>query len=32
MSRELIALLDARAIGRVVRGAQGRLTFTYSDE
>lgn len=32
MTRELIALLDGKEVGRVHRDARGRLTFVYDDE
>jgi serine/threonine-protein kinase HipA len=31
MTRELVALLDGREVGRVRRDPRGRLTFTYDD-
>jgi len=32
MTRELIALLDGREAGRVVRENSGNLTFTYNEQ
>jgi serine/threonine-protein kinase HipA len=32
MTKELIALLDGRETGRVVRGNRGKLTFTYNEQ
>lgn len=32
MTRELIAILDSRLVGRVISDARGRLTFTYEEK
>ena len=32
MTKELIALLDGRETGRVVRDNRGKLTFTYNEQ
>lgn len=32
MTKELIALLDGKETGRVVRDNRGKLTFTYDEQ
>jgi serine/threonine-protein kinase HipA len=32
MTTELIAILDGREMGRIVRDKRARLTFTYNEE
>jgi serine/threonine-protein kinase HipA len=32
MTKELIALLDGKETGRIIRDGRGKLTFTYSEQ